>query len=475
MTSSEAVLAVLAAVVLVAVASAPSGSASRPSARGVRFGGVLTAWAIRSRSRRRSIGRWATPGWHTTPLRIGMRSPGSVLVVGPTQSGKTTSLCVPLVTGWSGPVFAASVKGDLAARTSSARADRGRVFVVGPGIEGAACWDPVASATTLAAARGLARDLTVGTGAGSPGDQEFWATLAAKLLAPMLFAANGAGGSIAMVKGWVDRREVDGALEWLGDEPEAADALLASFGRDDRTLGSVLATVEAAIEALEATGVAVDPARLLDGANTCYVAAPLHDQRRHRPAFSGLLRQVLATAANLAEAGTPSGLLVLLDEAASIAPIEELDQVAATCQGQGVTLVTVWQDVAQLTARYGEKAATLVNNHTTRVLLGGLADPTLAEWLPALTGPAVPARRGPTGAHLTVEELRQWPPGAAVLVSGRHRPVRLALRPARVALRAARVGQEPKRPARYASARGALRSLGSALGRRSVAAVRRAP
>ena len=142
--------------------------------------------------------------------------------------------------------------------------------------------------------------------------------------------------------------------------------------------------------------------------------------------FVGLLRQVLAEAATRAERGTPSGLLVLLDEAASIAPLEELDQVAATCQGQGVTLVTVWQDLAQLVARYGPKARTVVNNHTSRVLLGGLADPTLAEWLPTLTGPARLAGGRPAGA-LAPEELRQWPRGAAVLVAGREPPVRLRL------------------------------------------------
>jgi hypothetical protein len=140
---------------------------------------------------------------------------------------------------------------------------------------------------------------------------------------------------------------------------------------------------------------------------------------------------VLAAAATHAEEGHPSGLLLLLDEAASIAPIEELDQIAATCQGQGVTLVTVWQDFAQLTARYGARARTLVNNHTSRVVLGGLADPTLSEWLPALTGPSSPSGPPHTAAHVTVEELRQWPMGAALLVVGRHRPVRLVLRPPR--------------------------------------------
>lgn len=394
----------------------------------MRFGGCTAAFALRARPGTLPLGRWAVRGFLATPLRLGARVPGAILVVGPTQSGKTTLLCAPLIEAWRGPVLAASVKGDLADATAAARRRRGHVAVVAPGSIGTACFDPVGSAVDWAAARGLARDLTVGTGAGaSPGDQEFWSALAAKLLAPMLLAAHGSGGTIDDVKTWVDARDLDSPLGHLGAEPAAAAALTASLTRDDRTLGSVLATLEAALDPLEAHGPRVDPAQLVAGSDTCYLAAPLHDQRRHRPLFAGLVRQVLVAAADAAARGHRSGLLVLLDEAASIAPLEELDQVAATCQGQGVTLVTVWQDLAQLAARYGDKARTVVNNHGHRVFLGGLADPTLQEWLPVLTG----ARRDDAterAALLTVAELRQWPRGAALLVAGRHPPVRLVLR-----------------------------------------------
>ena len=384
------------------------------------------AWRLRAGDGRLELGRWATAGWRATPLRLGVATPGSVLVVGPTQSGKTTSLCAPMVAAWDGPVLAASVKGDLVALTRAGRSSLGRVQVVAPGSANSAVFDPVALARDLDAARALARDLAVGTGAGSTaGDQAFWASLAAKLLAPLLLAAHRAGGTITTVSGWVDRRDAEEALGHL--DGEAADALVASFTRDDRTLGSVLATVEAALEPLREGDDVVDPAALLDGPNTCYLAAPLQDQRRYRPLFAGLLRQVLAEAAARAERGEPSGLLVLLDEAASVAPVDELDQIAATCQGQGVTLVTVWQDLAQLVARYGPGARTVVNNHAARVLLGGLADPTLDEWLPTLTGPAR-VTTGRTAAPITTEELRQWPRGAAVVVAGRLAPVRLRLR-----------------------------------------------
>jgi len=410
-------------------AARPAESRSkRAGSTPTRFGGVTAAWSLRRRRRSMPLGRWALRGWLATPLRLGAPAPGSVLVVGPTQSGKTSGLCAPLVATWPGPVLAASVKRDLVALTEAARRSLGTVQVVAPGVAGSSVWDPVAQATSFDEARALAAALTIGIGAGTSGaDQEFWASLAAKLLAPMLLAANLAGGSIATVATWLDRRDVEGALAHVEHLPSVADSLVASFTRDDRTLGSVIATVEAAIDPLCDGDDVVDPAALLTGPNTCYLAAPMHDQRRYRPLFSGLIRQVLAHAAVRAERGDHSGLLVLLDEAASIAPIEELDQIAATCQGQGITLVTIWQDLAQLTARYGAKSRTVVNNHTTRVLLGGLADPTLDEWLPTLTGSARAAAGDGTPSALRSDELRQWPRGAALLVAGRHPPVRLRL------------------------------------------------
>ena len=99
---------------------------------------------------------------------------------------------------------------------------------------------------------------------------------------------------------------------------------------------------------------------------------------------------------------------MVLDEAANIAPLAELDGLAATCAGHGVQLVTVWQDLAQVAARYGERAATVVNNHRAKVFLSGIADPRTLDHASHLVGdeellvPSVtrdPARR-PDRDHL---------------------------------------------------------------------------
>jgi type IV secretion system protein VirD4 len=49
----------------------------------------------------------------------------SVLVVAPTQSGKTTSLVVPTILEWDGPVLATSIKADLVQDTLAARSRHG--------------------------------------------------------------------------------------------------------------------------------------------------------------------------------------------------------------------------------------------------------------------------------------------------------------------------------------------------------------
>ena len=45
----------------------------------------------------------------------------SVIVIGPTQSGKTTGFAIPAILEWQGPVLATSIKSDLLNDTYAAR------------------------------------------------------------------------------------------------------------------------------------------------------------------------------------------------------------------------------------------------------------------------------------------------------------------------------------------------------------------
>jgi len=428
----------------------------------------------------------------------------SVLVVGPTQSQKTSGVVIPAILEWAGPVVAASVKADLARCSLAWRRRAGRVWVydpadvVGSDLAGSGAepvrWTPVDASGTWIGSRRVAATLVEATRAGgSPmTDGDFWYSSAAKLLAPLLHAAAVSGAGIGDVVRWLDDQQVDEPTEALaaaGAWP-ALQAARACWGRDQRQRSAVYATAESVLEPYgEFVTVAdravagfelpgdpapapgsggrgpidptfgdagpdagegnrtFDPSNVIQGSNTLYLCAPAHHQRRLRPLFTTLLTQVLDAAMDKAErTGRPLDppLLVVVDEAANVAPVADLDVLAATAAGHGVQLLTVWQDLAQVTARYGPSAGTVVNNHRAKLFLSGIADPNTLEHASTLVGETERRQQTTTIDHqgrksatqvdnrqrlLAPDALRRLRPGQGILVSGHLQPCRLRLRP----------------------------------------------
>ena len=458
---------------LAVVSSRERASLPRPrarQARGARWARRKDLKALLVEHRAAHPGRLAlgaVPGLVRPALVVAERAQ-SVVVVGPTQSGKTTALAVPAILAWEGPVVAASVKSDLLRETRDRRNERGRVWCIDPtgatGV-GPSTWSPLTRCAEWARARRVAADLAETAKAdGTTADGEFWYATAAKLLAPLFFAAACDGRSMADVVRWVDTQEaseVSLILEQVG-VPEALDAARASWCRDERTRSSVYTTAETILAPFADAGDrprnAFEPPDLLGGSHTLYLCAPAHDQRRLRGYFSALTQQVLAHAfAEATRSGKPLDppLLVVLDEAAHIAPLPELDGLAATCASHGIQLVTVWQDLAQVRARYGSRAPTVLNNHRAKLFLPGIADPDTLDYASRLIGDeeiTVPSlTRDSTGGRSTTsskgprrllppEDLRCLRRGEAVLVYGTLPPARLRLRPWWATRRAPRRG-----------------------------------
>jgi type IV secretion system protein VirD4 len=244
-------------------------------------------------------------------------------------------------------------------------------------------------------------------------------------------------------------------LQLSGDD-QAAVALGACAGRDERIRSSVTTTLETVLAPFEdpmvglstaATDVAV--ADLLARRGTLYLCGPTHEQSRVQGLFAALVSTVIATAVTItAETGCPLDppLLLVLDEAANIAPIRDLDTLASTGAGLGIQLVTVCQDLAQLAARYGsERARTIANNHRAKLLLSGVADLGTLDLMSGLAGEQAVREESTTqdlrGGGRTrsvstalrrlapTDQLRRVEPGQAVLVYGHLPPVRVGLRP----------------------------------------------
>jgi type IV secretion system protein VirD4 len=384
-----------------------------------------------------------------------------LLVLGPSQSGKTSGLAVPAILEWDGPVVATSVKTDLVRDTLAWRRRVGPTWVFDPtastGLP-AATWTPLARCRDWEAARQVAAWLcgAARTRTGGTGDDEFWYGAASKLLAPHFLAAAAGGRTVRDVVRWIDTQdesEVAVLLDQAGVE-EASRAAAASWARDDRTRDSVYTTAEIVLEAFADPTVAasaqscdVHPDALLASSGTLYVCAPAHEQERLRPVFATLVHEVLTAAfEQVSRRGQPLDppLLVVLDEAANIAPLRELDVLASIAAGHGVQLVTVWQDLSQIQARYGERSATIVNNHRAKFFLSGISDPPTLDYASRLLGEGdVDEASVTTDGHggrqttraqrerrlLTDAELRRLRPQEAVLVHGHLQPARVRLRP----------------------------------------------
>jgi type IV secretory pathway TraG/TraD family ATPase VirD4 len=343
--------------------------------------------------------------------KVTLAARSSLLIVGPTQVGKTTSLVIPSLLRWRDALVVTSVKKDVIATTRDWRGTLGTVQVLEPGRDDGLTWNPLEGVTTLRHALRVARDLT--SGSSDRGDTEFWNSLAIKLVGALLMLAYQRSRDIFDVAKVIETRDFEG---WLGVHAasDAATVLEAFLAHDPKTLDGVITTAETMLMPWRFRQPLATVRSVVDGSNTLFLCSPRGEQRHYEPLFRGALRMILEEQQRRVDEGASRRLLLVLDEAASVASLDELDQMAATVSGLNVTLVTVLQDFAQLKARWGARASTIVNNHTTRLVMGGLADPSVSQYLPELfdtrkdAPPTVP--------------LRQRPPGTGAVIAG-HRPV----------------------------------------------------
>jgi type IV secretion system protein VirD4 len=467
---------------------------ARPSATAIYLLAAIACLAAvtllftyaRARTKRSTAraARFATQG-DLKPLHVARAEPGrvtlgihhrklvaaerrsSALVVGPSQSGKTTGLVVPAILEWEGPVLATSVKSDVVHDTHAARTRRGEVKVFDPTGSTklpSAAWSPIgASRTWESARRTAARLLSIGEHSGArSADEAFWRPAGARYLAPLLLAA--AQGELTMsdVLRWIatiEEREPATLLDASRDlgASAALDGLQSVWESDPRFRSSLLQTVATALDPWQEPSIAnatmgnsdITPSWLLDGENTLYLVAPADDQRRLRGMFCALIADVTAAAFKRAtEKGAPIDppLLVALDEAANIAPLPNLDEIASTGPGQGVQLLTVLQNLSQAADRWGrDRAETLMANHRARVFCSGIADRATLDYLKTTLGEQeitrrsinrhsalVPGTRTTSKdfrALATPDRVRQTDQDKALLIYGRLPPAWLKLRP----------------------------------------------
>lgn len=135
----------------------------------------------------------------------------------------------------------------------------------------------------------------------------------------------------------------------------------------------------------------------------------------------------------------------MLDEAANIAPIPNLATLASVAGGEGLQLVTIYQDLSQVRHAYRDEWGSIASNHVVKVVLPGVSDPETLRYFSSVIGDEEVVQelssRDSTGRSSRADHLSRRPvvagrslreqrPGAAWLLYGPRPAARLQLRDA---------------------------------------------
>ena len=347
----------------------------------------------------------------------------SFLIVGPPGSGKGLYFAVNMILDAKGAVATTSTKPDNIKLTLRQRQEVGPCGIfdppgmVGNSFAGLVSWDIVEGCENPQ--RSAARAAALVAQAAMSKENASWEGHARVVIEACLHAAavqrqatgslegttirdiyrwwqdangNGLKTPAAILRAYADHpgcRNPD-----YPDEPvtcQWASALESKYDGDVKFVSNVMSVVHGAAAPLSFPQVlasltpspnrpAISAERLLEENGTIYCLATDKGQAAAAGFVSALIEDI-AFAARARAARMPNGRLdppplFLLDECANTASIPSLPTLLADGRGQNITIVPIFQTLAQVRSRYGkEDAGTIFSASTVKVILGGSDDP----------------------------------------------------------------------------------------------------
>ncbi|MFF5259940.1 type IV secretory system conjugative DNA transfer family protein [Actinomadura viridis] len=420
----------------------------------------------------------------------------SIAVIAPTGSSKTVKYVVPTILTWPDAIFVTSTKNDIADLTLQYRGEQlGRpVYIFDPTGEWPehqqrflAAWSPLMEIDDFADADKVSQWLSEAAMANSSGDPKitYWVNLTQVCLAPMLWIARKTNRNMQHVADWVGYLRFE-EIEELFDEYErttedpaaktdlamARRSLKSTQNRDKRTLAGIFANADVILKPFMSPLMApttdirfdddgrpysphgrrvLDIEDVLEEGGTIYAISDEEEQEMLRPVFQSVAQSYLRACRKrqrrLGAGPLPNPPLLLLEEAANVAPLPTLDKMAATYRGFGIVIMSIWQDESQVATLYESKATTVLGNHTTRVYLPGSSDDKTLDRLSRLIGDQSVSTRtlgySHQGRHMQVrinessedialapiDYLRTLPKDVAVVLSGNLPPMKVTAIP----------------------------------------------
>ncbi len=420
------------------------------------------------------------------------RAEHSAMIIGGARCGKTTGFLAPNVVEWVGPALVVSTKSDALSLTLTDADDAvlfapalnpasmavNRVPLVGysPADGISELWEAGRRDEAEAEASLIAKATCAGTAMKGVESGDFWQATAAALLAPLLLA-------LAITND--TENTIDDLLRWAsaGDElSEPLDILLRYnaaptlqmeltrfLGNDARIQSSTLTTLGTALMAyknplIRATAKMprerrIRPSWLYDPAGVrrrLYLLGTPMQQDELAPIFTALLDELVRSRFDAVEpimmqrapgddscvVAPERHLLMALDEVANIFPYPKLPTLLSTGGSNGITVMLVYQDLAQARARLGEDAVqTLLNNAQATVIMRGIKDTAtltnvtsmLGTQFVKMTGTSTSKGQTTNSVNVTertvaaTNEIRQLELGQTIVIYSSEKPFRLGL------------------------------------------------
>ncbi|WP_020472424.1 type IV secretory system conjugative DNA transfer family protein [Zavarzinella formosa] len=327
-----------------------------------------------------------------------------VAVFAPTGVGKGVSIVIPHLRTSADSMVVVDFKGELFRETADARRKMGhRVVCLDPfGVAGGTdTFNPMMGLSeshfALDECNDLAQEMVVRTG---KEHDEHWNDSAQSLISALLgvtaIFADEDDKHLQSMRGVVsDDQKLEVAISSARNSP-AWGGMIARAGHQlaqlkDRERASVLSTAHRHLRFLDTPAVAVntrastfDPAELCKGKMTVYLVLPPD----HMRAQSGLLRLWIGSLLRVCVKNglqEKSKVRFILDEAASLGPMDAITDAVDKYRGYGVRLLFLYQSLGQLKKCWpGEQDQTLLSNVTQ--IYFGINDYQTAEQVSKMLG-----------------------------------------------------------------------------------------
>ncbi len=344
----------------------------------------------------------------------------STLVLGPSRSGKTSSLIIPNLLMTTRSCVVTSTKNDVVEMMSRAQRegatllfDPSGTVTTPPGVHRIG-YSPIRQSLSWDGAVLASRSLIdiARRGRGDRGD-DHWTERAGALVAPLLHATALRNESLGQLASRVDERRCDDVVHELaerhGDHHPSVSLLRGVLATEDRERSSIWSTTAGLFagvrtEAARASSreAPLDIDAFLGGAHQLHIVAPSRHQAVSIPLVVGLIEELVHATYDRHEQG--ANLLLALDELANVAPLPRLASIVSEGGGQGVLTLACLQDLSQARSRWGTSAEGFLSLFPTTVVLPGIADRPTLEMLRHLAGrtlvPTPSVQFGPRGRQV---------------------------------------------------------------------------